>query len=44
MVQDIEVREGHAEVTGGRVWYRVDGNGPGMPLATVHGGPAWVCV
>lgn len=39
MVQDIEVREGHAEVTGGRVWYRVDGNGPGMPLATVHGGP-----
>jgi proline iminopeptidase len=31
--------EGYAEVPGGRVWYRISGSGPGIPLATVHGGP-----
>lgn len=39
MAPDLAVNEGHADVTGGRVWYRVVGNGPGMPLVTVHGGP-----
>lgn len=32
-------REGHVEVTGGRVWYRIVGVGPGLPLLTLHGGP-----
>jgi proline-specific peptidase len=33
------VREGHIDVTGGRVWYRVVGDGGGLPLLTLHGGP-----
>ncbi len=33
------VREGHAEVPGGRVWFRVVGSGPAVPLLTLHGGP-----
>ena len=32
-------REGHVAVTGGRVWYRVVGDGDAIPLVTVHGGP-----
>lgn len=32
-------REGKIEVPGGKVWYRVEGNGPGVPLLTLHGGP-----
>lgn len=39
MAPDLAVNEGHADVTGGRVWYRIVGNGPAMPLVTVHGGP-----
>ena len=31
--------EGYAQVRGGRVWYQVVGDGPGTPLAVVHGGP-----
>lgn len=31
--------EGFADVPGGRVWYRVAGNGPGTPLVVLHGGP-----
>jgi proline-specific peptidase len=31
--------EGYAAVPGGRVWYRVEGNGPGTPLVVLHGGP-----
>jgi proline iminopeptidase len=31
--------EGFASVPGGRVWYRVEGSGPGIPLVVLHGGP-----
>lgn len=31
--------EGYAAVPGGKVWYRVEGNGPGTPLVVLHGGP-----
>src|SRR5512139_3252093 len=33
------LREGHIEVTGGRVWHHQEGEGPGLPLLTLHGGP-----
>ena len=36
---DAPTREGFIEVTGGRVWYRVVGDGDGLPLLTLHGGP-----
>jgi proline iminopeptidase len=32
-------REGLLDVPGGRVWYRQIGNGPGVPLLALHGGP-----
>jgi proline-specific peptidase len=32
-------REGFANVPGGRVWYRIVGNGQGTPLVVLHGGP-----
>jgi proline iminopeptidase len=32
-------QQGHADVPGGRVWYEVVGDGPGLPLVTLHGGP-----
>jgi len=31
--------EGYVAVPGGRIWYRVVGNGPGTPLVVLHGGP-----
>ncbi len=31
--------EGYVDVTGGRVWYQVVGDGPGTPLLVIHGGP-----
>ena len=31
--------EGMIEVPGGKVWYRKIGNGPGVPLLAMHGGP-----
>jgi proline iminopeptidase len=31
--------EGLLEVTGGRVWYRIEGGSPGVPLLLLHGGP-----
>ncbi len=31
--------EGYVDVPGGRVWYRVVGSGPGIPLLVLHGGP-----
>ncbi len=32
--------EGHVDVPGGRVWYRIEGAGaPGVPLLCLHGGP-----
>ncbi len=36
---DAYVREGYVPVDGGRVWYRIVGNGPGTPLLVLHGGP-----
>jgi proline iminopeptidase len=33
------VREGRIDVTGGRVWYRIVGEGGRLPLLTLHGGP-----
>ena len=31
--------EGYVEVTGGKVWYRINGNGEGTPVLLLHGGP-----
>lgn len=31
--------EGFVDVPGGPVWYRVVGDGPGLPLLVLHGGP-----
>lgn len=36
---DIEPGDGFIEVTGGPVWYRIAGEGPGVPLLVLHGGP-----
>jgi proline iminopeptidase len=33
------LREGYVEVTGGKVWYQVIGEGSETPLLTLHGGP-----
>lgn len=33
------VTEGFIPVTGGNVWYRISGDGPGIPLLILHGGP-----
>lgn len=35
----MEVQEGFIPVTGGNVWYRKTGDGPGIPLLVLHGGP-----
>ena len=35
----INVKEGFIKVTGGKVWFRITGNGPGIPLLVLHGGP-----
>lgn len=32
-------REGYVEVEGGKVWYKIIGNGDGIPLLVLHGGP-----
>jgi proline iminopeptidase len=32
-------RQGFIEVPGGPVWYRISGNGPGIPVLALHGGP-----
>jgi len=31
--------EGFVDVPGGKVWYRIAGDGPGTPLVVLHGGP-----
>src|SRR5437773_713409 len=31
--------EGYINVPGGRIWYKIVGNGPGTPLLVLHGGP-----
>lgn len=35
----VAATEGYLPVPGGRVWYRRIGNGPGIPLLALHGGP-----
>jgi proline iminopeptidase len=34
-------REGYIEVPGGCVWYRIVGDGTGVPLLCLHGGPGF---
>jgi proline iminopeptidase len=35
------IKEGRLPVTGGQIWYRIAGaDKPGIPLLTLHGGPA----
>ncbi len=31
--------EGYIDVPGGKVWYRIAGQGPGIPILLLHGGP-----
>lgn len=39
-MSDLAAAEGHIEVPGGRVWYRIAGAGrPGIPVLCLHGGP-----
>ena len=35
----IQVKEGYVNVPGGKIWYEVLGDGDGLPLITLHGGP-----
>ncbi len=35
----ITPHEGYVQVTGGKIWYKVIGEGPGKPLLVMHGGP-----
>jgi proline iminopeptidase len=37
--QPLKPHEGYVEVTGGKIWYKVIGDGPGKPLMVMHGGP-----
>ncbi|MEK7248701.1 MAG: alpha/beta fold hydrolase, partial [Chloroflexota bacterium] len=32
-------REGKVQAPGGNVWYKIGGDGPGVPLLLLHGGP-----
>ena len=33
--------EGYIEVTGGQIWYKIVGEGDGVPLLLLHGGPGF---
>lgn len=35
----LKPHEGYVDVTGGKIWYKVIGEGPGKPLMVMHGGP-----
>jgi len=37
--QPLKPQEGYVEVAGGKIWYKVIGEGPGKPLMVMHGGP-----
>jgi len=36
---NIGQQEGYISVTGGKVWYQITGDGKGVPLLVLHGGP-----
>jgi len=36
---NIGQQEGYVSVTGGKVWYQITGDGKGVPLLVLHGGP-----
>lgn len=36
---DLKPREGFVNVTGGKIWYRILGEGKGTPIMMLHGGP-----
>lgn len=35
----VQAKEGYVDVPGGKIWYEVLGEGGGLPLITLHGGP-----
>ena len=37
--KNIEEGEGYVEVTGGKVWYRINGDNKNTPVLLLHGGP-----
>lgn len=37
--KNLAPREGYIEVTGGKIWYRINGSGNGTPILLLHGGP-----
>ncbi|ULQ54686.1 proline iminopeptidase-family hydrolase [Flavihumibacter fluvii] len=37
--QHLKPGEGYVKVNGGRIWYKIVGNGKGIPLLLIHGGP-----
>jgi proline iminopeptidase len=37
--ENLQPGQGFIDVPGGPVWYRVTGDGPGIPLLVLHGGP-----
>ena len=37
--KNIKPKEGFVQVEGGRIWYKIVGNGKGIPLLRIHGGP-----
>ena len=37
--RDTPPKEGFVDVEGGKIWYRIDGEGDKTPLLLLHGGP-----
>jgi proline iminopeptidase len=37
--QELKPGEGFVQVEGGRIWYKIVGEGKGVPLLLIHGGP-----
>ena len=35
------LKQGYIQVTGGRIWYQIVGNGQGTPVIMLHGGPGF---
>jgi proline iminopeptidase len=40
-MRELISQEGYVSVTHGRVWYRIVGSGPAIPLLILHGGPGF---